>query len=134
MKRRPQRAGSEARRDRARSEVRLLDEWFETSPFTQDSNPDLPTEQMTLVCWKVQGKQGGNNYLVQVQPEGEGKLAWQCSCPDFSQRQLACKHIFFIKEVRLSGESKDTNDLTWLALNDRLQRPPTEAERALLLS
>ncbi|MSQ34418.1 MAG: SWIM zinc finger family protein, partial [Dehalococcoidia bacterium] len=43
--------------------------------------------------WKVPSQSGNGSYVVRV--EGE-KF---CTCPDFAERKLPCKHIFAVEYV-----------------------------------
>lgn len=47
------------------------------------------------VMYHVMGTRG-TEYQVGVIEGAQGELKWQCSCPDFQNRQSPCKHVYFI--------------------------------------
>ena len=73
-------------------------------------------KKATKMTFKVMGTTG-NLYDVTL----FAKQKWKCRCPDFTQRLLPCKHIYFVCE-RVLGESKLNVEDIWGKALERWRR------------
>lgn len=74
-------------------------------------------------CWRVPSQTGTGNYRVSLIAEGD----WRCTCPDFEERRMACKHVMAVtitvnrdagtKTIDYSELVKVTYRQDWTAYN-----------------
>ena len=78
--------------------------------------------------WTVKSQFGDNEYTVAKR----GPKFWMCSCPDYRNREMDCKHIFAVKfSIKLKDRIEEDNKREMIQVDDNVICPQCGSENII---